>query len=47
MTAIWHMVLPRQFTCKIENKNNIFQMEVFSMMLLELMDSIGIYMGRH
>ena len=40
MTLMWHTVMPGLFYCQFENKDNIFQMEVVSMVLLEFNDSV-------
>ena len=40
MTLIFYTVLTGQFSCQFENKDNIFQMELVSMVLLEFNDSV-------
>ena len=40
MPLILYTVLPGQFSCQFQNKNNIFQMELVSMVLLELNESV-------
>ena len=43
MPLILYTVLPRQFPCQFENEDNIFQMELVSMVMFELNDYVLIY----
>ena len=42
MLLVCNTVLNGQFSCMFENRDTIFHMEEFSMMLLELKDYVGI-----
>ena len=42
MILIWHIVWSKKFLHNFENKDTPFHMEIVSMVLFELKDSVGI-----